>query len=267
MMADSFETGTTTLARADQGGVLLNMSDVPIVEPSQQLPESELTQRRDRRQLRRRQNGPDELSLRRTRSAAQIPTRVARIDPVKAQSPHAPELASLVEKVAELQRQVARWEAAKQEPEVDKAVDQTRPVQSEDAAALEELNIMSLVIYCLQTAFVSGDWRDVVRAVVWVIVGTVLACGEILCLLAITVCGNWMRCVTTDDCLTGQACVRLLNTAGDYLKPTCQDCRYLSGREYGVAAWGNQFVAGEIEWFPNASVFCVEDQFEEALKV
>ena len=132
-------------------------------------------------------------------------------------------------------------------------------------ALVEQLNVIMVAQYWLSQAFRTRKPYAVASASLWTVVACVLAIAEIVCLLSLGVAVNWPRCVTSDDCNTGQACARLY----DYclqnpsvlcpLKPTCVDCNHLAGAANGGSgeAWQNDFITGAAE-HENATVFCAE---------
>lgn len=133
-------------------------------------------------------------------------------------------------------------------------------------ALVEQLNVIMVAQYWLSQAFRTREPYAVACASLWTVVACVLAIAEIVCLLSLGVAVNWPRCVTSDDCNTGQACARLY----DYclqnpsvlcpLKPTCVDCNHLAGAANGGSgeAWQNDFITGAAEHHENATVFCAE---------
>lgn len=99
--------------------------------------------------------------------------------------------------------------------------------EEEASAVVDSLNVVMLAVYWGHRASVTCEAWDIVGAVAWSTIGLLLALLEIVCLLSLGISVNWQRCITSDDCPTGQACVRLFNTLGDLIRPVCQDCNYL----------------------------------------
>ena len=133
-------------------------------------------------------------------------------------------------------------------------------------ALVEQLNVIMVAQYWLSQAFRTRKPYAVASASLWTVVACVLAIAEIVCLLSLGVAVNWPRCVTSDDCNTGQACARLfdycLQNPSDLcpLKPTCVDCNHLAGAATGGSgeAWQNDFITGAAEYHENATGFCAE---------
>jgi hypothetical protein len=133
-------------------------------------------------------------------------------------------------------------------------------------ALVEQLNVIMVAQYWLSQAFRTRKPYAVASASLWTVVACVLAIAEIVCLLSLGVAVNWPRCVTSDDCNTGQVCARLfdycLQNPSDLcpLKPTCVDCNHLAGAANGGSgeAWQNDFITGAAEYHENATGFCAE---------
>jgi hypothetical protein len=148
--------------------------------------------------------------------------------------------------------------------------------EEEAQSLVDQLNVIMLAQYWISQAFelehdVENPTRKpyaVASACLWTVVSALLALLEIACLLSLGVSVNWPRCVTSDDCNAGQACVRLYEACGFNtseqcpFKPVCIDCNHLAGAENGGSGdpWTNDFITGNAAYYENATVFCLEDQ-------
>ena len=134
---------------------------------------------------------------------------------------------------------------------------------------LEELTVMMVVIYAVHQALRTRDLQSMLRAVLWMTAGFVLAFTSCMCLLALGISSNWPRCIArgeADDCPLGLACVEIQQTTGGYTRPLCNDCYFLADR-YGradlldngtIQPWVHRMAKGPLMDEPNASRFCIE---------
>ena len=74
------------------------------------------------------------------------------------------------------------------------------------------------------------DVRTLLDALAWLVLSLAVALFKLLCAIAILTSLSWGKCINTDDCKYGMACIMYANNDGSVLDPACEDCYFLAER-------------------------------------